>query len=144
MSPSELDPFPFPQSIYIIKEVEFGQVYLVNDHIISMPESDRVQNRRTFHEERRVVIVQNDETNYNDYPTLTIAPLSSKTEYKRRFDIELLPENEPVVTKKVIIRLKLLQPILRADLGECLGEISREKQAQMMQALKEIFGMETD
>lgn len=144
MSSSELDPYPFPQAIFVNREVEFGEVYLVNDHLISIPDADRVQGERIFHKKRRVVIVQNDRTNYTTFPTVLIAPLTSRTDTKRRHDIELFPEEEEAISKPVLVRLKLIQPILRADLGDCLGVLSRSKQAEIMQAILEIFGVSDD
>lgn len=143
MSSSKLDPYPFPQAIFVNKIVEFGEVYLVNDRLVSIPDADRVQDGRSFHETRRVVIVQNNtNTNYTTFPVVLVAPLTSRIETKRRYDIELFPEEEEAINKPVLIRLGLIQPILRADLGECLGTLTRPKQAEIMQAIKEIFGIE--
>ncbi|NLU40933.1 MAG: type II toxin-antitoxin system PemK/MazF family toxin [Firmicutes bacterium] len=144
MPSPELEPYPFPAAIFVNREVEFGQVYLVSDRLISIPDADRVRGTRTYHDHRRVVIVQNDRTNYTTFPTVLVAPLTSRTDVKRRHDIELFPEEEKAISKPVLIRLKLMQPILRADLGDYLGVLSDSKQAEIMQAILEIFGASDD
>lgn len=74
MASSKVTPYPFPASILIRRDVEFGQVCRVSDTLVSIPDADRVQGRRTLHETRRVVIVQNDSTNYTRYPVVPVAP----------------------------------------------------------------------
>lgn len=128
-------------AIFIRREVEFGEVYFVKDNLISIPDADRVVEGRTRHDSRRVLIAQNDETNYTNYPVVLVAPLTTRTDTKRRFDIELRPPDEPV-DKPALVRLKLLQPILRVDLGSCAGMLSREKQGEVMAALLSMFGHE--
>lgn len=144
MSPSELGRYPFPEAICVNREVEFGQVYLIDDRLVSIPDADRVQGGRTFHPTRRVVIIQNNATNYTTFPTVHVAPLTSRVDTKRRWDVELVPEREPAIDKPVLVRISLAQPILRADLGECLGSLSDEKQAEVLVVLAEFFGIRVD
>lgn len=140
-----LDKHPFPKAIYINKEVEFGEIYLVRDSLISFPETDRVEGQRTEHDtDRRVVIVQNNTSNYSMEPTVLIAPLTHRTDLKRLHDIELFNKDESAITKDVLVKLQHIQPILRADLGEYTGEISDTKQAEIMQGILEIFGQDQD
>jgi mRNA-degrading endonuclease toxin of MazEF toxin-antitoxin module len=140
---SELTPFSSNAIYNTEKIVEFGEVYLVNDYLVSMPETDRTD-RRTYHNNGRIIlIIQNDETNYDpvEYPFIIIAPLTSKTKTKRAFDIELFVKDETVIDVDVLVKLRLMQPVLRSDLGECLGEISSEKLEEVVAAFNEMFGL---
>jgi len=52
--PSKLEMYPCRDSIKINKEVEFGEVYLIDDRLVSIPDADRVTGGRTLHEKRLV------------------------------------------------------------------------------------------
>lgn len=142
MSSSELDRYPFKECIIVNKIVEFGEVFLINDRLISIPDADRVRDERNLHPERRVVIVQNDEGIYSSFPTLLVAPLSTRTDLKRKYDILVLKDQEPAVTEDVLIHMNLIQPILRADLGDSTGILSEDKRDEILRVAQKLFGLE--
>lgn len=140
-SPEKVELIPFSAAILINREIEFGEVYLVDDRLISIPDADRVRSGRTYHETRRVVIIQNNELNYTTFPLVQIAPLAHFTGHnKRRFDILLEPnEEQGTIETASIVHLTLSQPMLRIDLGDRLGTLSRKKSAEITAALLEML-----
>jgi mRNA interferase MazF len=76
-------------------------------------------------------------------PIVTVAPLSHRTDLKRKFDV-LLYVGKDNVKKDCIAQMQLIQPICKVDLGEYLGFISTEKQAEIMDAFLEMIGHECE
>ena len=102
-------------SLIDTRDFEFGQVWTIPDELVSIPDADRVDDR-VLHTARLVVIVSNNSGNTNPLnPILSVAPLSHRVDCKRAGDIELYAERD-YLRYDSIARLRLVQPILKADL----------------------------
>lgn len=79
---------------------------------------------------------------YNNNPIfkiISIAPLSSKGEYKTHLDYELKKDREPV-KEDCYVRLYLIQPILKVGLTKLKGEISKNSIEEIKAILVYYFG----
>jgi len=121
----------------------FGQVWKIRDALIAIPDADRVGNRNE-HFSRCVVVVDNNQKNSSeDYPIITICPLSHRTDCIRDFDVELSKENDQVI-EDCLARLSLSQPVLKKDLFTCEGEISPNAKTEILAVLMQKFGLIAD
>ena len=126
------------------REFELGQIWLINDEFLAIPQADRIENSRQAHEKRAVVIVQNNDQNYNKMcPIITVAPLSHRVDLKRKYDVELSAAKDNVLQDSVA-QLPLSQPVLKVDLNELKGTISTEKMAEIIDAQLERLGVDID
>lgn len=121
----------------------FGEIWLVEDSLISIPDGDYTEHPgRNLHSIRPVMIVQNNQNNVDPFShTISIAPLSSKVEYKQRFDV-LLTSARDGVEKDSLVRLWLAQPVLKVDLEHCVCVISEEAMAEVLDAQLEWLGLD--
>lgn len=88
--------------LYVSKPFIFGQVFWVNDILISIPDADRVAFERTIHDKRLVVVLGNNSQNTNRLcPIITIAPLSHRKDLKRKFDVILCPDKDRVKEESI-------------------------------------------
>lgn len=121
----------------------FGAIWKVRDALINIPNIDRL-NKRTYHFTRCVIIVDNSKENFNeDSLLISIAPISSKVEFKRKFDIDLI-ENEDDVLEDSILMLDYVQPMLKKDLYKCVGNISEEKRYELLESIMIKLGISND
>jgi mRNA-degrading endonuclease toxin of MazEF toxin-antitoxin module len=98
-------------------------IFSVSDDAIDFPE-ERLGQGRTRHENRLVIILQNNKDNHD--PTIkicTIAPLSTRKHFYR-FDylLKKLP-NHTFLKSDSFIRIGHVQPILKKDLKTRFGSV---------------------
>lgn len=106
------------------KEVQQFDVYTVADEIIDFPEV-RVGQKRKKHEQRLIIILQNNKDNEDPLiKVILIAPLSSSKEY-HRLDYLLYKNNHKFLKDDSYIRLRYSQPILKVDLKMKCGNIDQ-------------------
>lgn len=123
------------------REFIFGQIFLIDDEIINLPSSDRIDKRVTHHDRWVVVISNNDENIHPLAPTVTVAPLSHRIDLKMEFDLEIFKESDCVKVDSLII-LKAMQPVCKVDLRDRQGEISDEKKEELIALIQFYFGLE--
>jgi mRNA-degrading endonuclease toxin of MazEF toxin-antitoxin module len=101
-------------------------IFTIADNVIIFPE-ERLGQNRTKHEKRLAIILQNDKDN-ND-PTIkicTIAPLSTRKQFYR-FDYLLKKSpDHPFLKDDSYIRIGHVQPVLKIDLKDKLGSVTKQ------------------
>ena len=123
-----------------LREFNFGSVWKVDDRDISIPQVDKLSSRNT-HQERWVVVISNNHENHHPLcPIVTIAPLSSRVDCRRKFDL-LLNSATDNVKVDCLCQLKLSQPILKVDLFEHKGEISQEAKEELQILIEDFYGL---
>ncbi|MGD6942461.1 type II toxin-antitoxin system PemK/MazF family toxin [Cytobacillus gottheilii] len=101
---------------------------------------DKIGTRNT-HVERWVVVVSNNSENYHPLcPVVTVAPLSSRTDLKKKHDLELF-SNSDHVKDDCLLQLKLSQLILKKELYDLQGEISQDKKVELQVTLETYYGL---
>lgn len=94
-----------------------------------------------MHQERWVVVISNNNQNYNPVcPIVTVAPLSSRTDLKKKFDLELYNSRDNVKLDS-LLQLQLSQPILKVDLFDLQGEISQDAKDELLFLIEDYFGL---
>lgn len=120
----------------------FGTIWQIRDSLITIPNADRLRNRK-YHFTRCVVIIDNSAENFNgNSPLISVAPISSQVHCKRKFDIELDKEDDEVL-KDSIIMLDYIQPVLKKDLYKCVGDISEDKKYELIESVMIKMGLPT-
>lgn len=128
-----------PEQLYCITEFEVGEIWSIKDELISIPYADRSTAPREFHEWRTVVIAHNNILNSDPtWPIVMVAPLSHRTDLMRDYDLEVLPGRDGV-REHSIIRLSLVQPVLKVDLDRKFGRLSEEKLLEMLAIEREML-----
>ena len=118
----------------------FGDIWKVRDELINIPNADRVIKGRKLHFTRCIIIVQNNEDNFDeDCYTISIAPISSRTDCERKNDVVLF-KGEDGVRKDSIVMLDYIQPMLKKDLYQCVGKISEDRKYDIYANISEIYG----
>lgn len=111
---------------YTITQINKYDIFTIADDAITFPE-ERLGQSRTKHESRLAIILQNDKDN-ND-PAIkicTIAPLStSKQFYRLDYLLKKLPDHT-FLKSDSYIRLGHGQPVLKIDLKNKLGNVSKQ------------------
>lgn len=124
-----------------IKVFTLGQIFKVVDSNVQIPDADKAGDRNK-HSFRSVIVVSNNLTNTDAHtPTILICPLTHRTDLQRRFDVPLF-KSEDSVMQDCLARLQLIQPICKTDLVDYYGSISEDKQAEVIDALSELLGIE--
>lgn len=124
---------------------EIGEIYYINDSLINIPNIDRLKDgSRKIHEGRMVVIVHHNEQNYNKFcPVVAVAPLSSRIDLKRPFDLIVNKDDVDGNLKyDSIIQLQLIQPVLKVDLERCIGRLKEYKIEELIAMQLEMIGIE--
>ncbi|MDI6706672.1 MAG: type II toxin-antitoxin system PemK/MazF family toxin [Bacillota bacterium] len=123
---------------------QIGEIYFIKDELVSIPDADRVENGRDIHEGRRVVIIHNHEQNNNKLcPIVTIAPFSHRIDLKRPHDlIVTLEDVEGGLKVDSLIRLSLMQPVLKIDMERCIGSLKDYKVEELIAMQIEMLGIE--
>lgn len=133
-----------PNNIKDAREFKFGCIWKVRDALINLPNIDRTTKERTYHFTRCVVIVDNSEENFNENSlTISVAPISHRTDCKRNFDIDLFAETDSVKEDSVLM-LDYIQPILKVDLYECVGSISDNKKYELFDMMMAKLGIDVN
>ncbi|MBA4541990.1 type II toxin-antitoxin system PemK/MazF family toxin [Thermoactinomyces daqus] len=122
-----------------LRSFPFGSVWIIGDEEISFPAN---RENRKLHKNRWVVIVSNNSLVNNDPTcfTVTVAPLTSKWDYKDEIDVELFVQNETSIEKNSIVRLTQMQPVLKQKLQICKGELSDDAKDELLAVLADYFG----
>ncbi|WP_186668778.1 type II toxin-antitoxin system PemK/MazF family toxin [Sporosarcina sp. BP05] len=122
------------------RSFSFGQVWLLNDSEIVIPQIDHLQTRKV-HEERWVVVTSNNPENHHPLcPIVTVSPLSTRVDLKRNYDLNLDKANDNV-KENCLLQLQLSQPILKKELYELQGDISDDKKVELQVLLESFFGL---
>ena len=107
------------------RKVQRGEIYLIADALIVLPET-RLSSKpgRELHESRPVLILQ---TNLDKddplYRTILVAPLSHRVDLQDQRDFKL-SARQAGLEHDSIVQLGLTQPVLKIDLqGEALGKV---------------------
>lgn len=107
------------------KSIERGEIYLISDELISLPE-ERIPSRpsRIIHEQRPVLILQTNADNSKSlYPVVFVAPFSHRIDLKGEQDY-VLKSGQGGLNQDSILHLGLLQPILKTELqGDAIGKL---------------------
>jgi mRNA-degrading endonuclease toxin of MazEF toxin-antitoxin module len=131
------------ESLLDDREFAFGQVWSVPDELISIPDADRA-NDRILHTARSVLIVSNNGSNTNPLiPIITVAPFSHRVDCKRLGDIELYAVRDGLKFDS-IARMRLMQPVLKADLVRVLTNISSDGKNEILVGIEQYFGLITE
>jgi len=107
------------------RKIQCGEVYLVADDLIVLPET-RLPSKpeREIHENRPVLIPQTNLDNDDPlYLTILVAPLSRRVDLQDQRDFKL-SAGQAVLEHDSIVQLGLIQPVLKIDLQrEALGKV---------------------
>lgn len=124
------------------KRVRPGEVYLVKDELISIPETRLPGEKRERHEYRPVLVIQCEEDAQDRFCRITIiAPFSHRVDLKRTQDLELRHEDTGL-DHDSILRLGLIQPILKVELSrKPVGRLSGERVEQVLALVARNVGM---
>lgn len=129
------------KELYDRREFRFGQVFKLDDELINLPASDRI-GKRDQHYDRWVVVISNNDENIHPLaPTVTVAPLSHRTDLKRPFDLEIFSGVDSVDVD-CLIMLKAMQPVCKVDLRDYMGEISEDKKEELLALIQLYYGLD--
>lgn len=127
-------------SLLDTRKFSFGQVWTVPDELISIPDSDRIGNRN-LHDARAVIIVSNNKGNTNPLiPIVTVVPLSHRVDCKGPGDVELYSDRDNLAYDS-IARIRLIQPVLKADLVRLVTTISDDGKEEILVGIEDYFGL---
>ena len=123
--------------------IEQGDIYWVDDDLISFPE-ERRSGRTTPHPRRPVVVLSGIYPNsLPSYPFVLVAPLASERDPRRRWDPKCQPGQDNIRSEGWI-RLSLLQPVLKEDLQEKCGKLGSQTLLRVLGQLAMLFGVILD
>jgi len=119
-----------------------GEIYLVKDERITLPETDLPGRKREKHEYRPVLVIQCEEDTQDPFCVTTIvAPFSHRVKLKRAQDLEL-SHAETGLDHDSILCLGLVQPILKVELsGKPKGKLSKEGMEKVLAVLARNVGI---
>lgn len=107
------------------RKVQRGEIYLIADDLIVLPET-RLPSKlgRELHENRPVLILQTNLDNDDPlYLTILAVPLSHRVDLQDQRDFKL-SAGQAGLEHDSIVQLGLTQPVLKIDLqGEALGKV---------------------
>jgi mRNA-degrading endonuclease toxin of MazEF toxin-antitoxin module len=127
--------------MYDTREFAFGSVWTITDELVGIPDADR-DGSRVIHPIRVVLVVSNNQTNADPLtPIISIAPLSHRVGCIAYGDVPLSPDRDGVRTKS-IVRTRLIQPALKADLLKHVATISEDACEEVLLMIEEFFGLE--
>lgn len=119
-----------------------GEIWVAKDEVVSIPDSEITG--RTVHATRPVVILSDYEDNFNpDYPMVLVAPMCSwnpPVTTKELSDVEVKPEDG--VRRHSLVRVGLIQPILKVYLERQVGELCVDALNRVLATLDVILGAE--
>ncbi|MGE5483700.1 MAG: type II toxin-antitoxin system PemK/MazF family toxin [Ignavibacteriales bacterium] len=118
-----------------------GEIYIVKDKDVQIPDSKFTKTGRVFHENRPVVIVYDHLYNSEPtYPLVVVAPLSHDTTRKRVCDLELFAARDGV-DQDCLLRLGLIQPLCKVDLEGPAGRLDATTIDKMLALLVHLLGV---
>lgn len=111
------------------REFRQGEIFLVKDELVNIPDTFLDLRGRTYHRRRPVVIIYDASSNANPNSyTVIAAPVSHRIDMKRETDL-ICPQREGGFKQDSVIRLGLLQPFLKIDLD---GPVGRSPDNQLI------------
>ncbi|MNC32802.1 hypothetical protein D3C81_358460 [compost metagenome] len=129
------------RALFDDRKFNFGDVWIVTDEFVTMPQADHTGTRKR-HNERWVVVTSNNEENFHPLcPIITVAPLSHQIQLLKKFDLMLKKENDSVNVDS-LLQIKLMQPLLKKDLKEYKGAISEDRKIDLQVLIEDFFGLQ--
>lgn len=124
------------------RRVRPGEIYLVEDELITIPETRLPGEKREKHEYRPVLVIQCKEDGQDRFCRMTIiAPFSRRIDLKRSQDLEL-SHDETGLDHDSMLRLGLIQPILKVELSEKpIRRLSKERMEEVLALLARNVGI---
>lgn len=120
-----------------------GQIYIAKDRDVNIPLDPEREHPRREREYRPVVIVFDHAQNANPLSRRVLAaPLSTRVDLKRAFDLEFLSASEPDLRHDSLLRLNLTQPFLKSDLEGPNGRLSDRGIDAMVALYAELLGID--
>ncbi len=130
------------ESLIDTREFSFGQIWTVPDELIAIPDADRIGDRSP-HEARSVLIVSNNRGNTNPLnPIVTVVPLSHRIDCMGPGDVQLYRGRDNLKFDS-IARIRLIQPVLKADLIRHIATISDDGKEEILVGVEHYFGLIT-
>ena len=128
-----------------MKDLKPGSVWWAVDRALSLPDS-RIEgkNERKDKGKRPVVVVQQMPLLASKDPeTVLVVPCSSSrgTNDLRKGDFIPPPRCEPFRDAEVTIHARLVQPLLKADLAECVGRLPEEVYRGLQRELAKVLDL---
>ncbi len=116
------------------KLIKRGDIWTIPDRIITFPTDRLPKSKRTTHDKRPVLILSCDEDLAKVRPlTALISPLSTVKD-KSATDF-MLSAGTANLKEDSVVRLGLIQPILKIDLKEKIGDLQLPVLDQIMTVL---------
>ena len=126
--------------LYDEREFQVGQVYYIRDDLVVIPDADRIVPGRVIHEGRMVVIAHNSQYNTDPiWPLIHIAPIGHRTDLMRALDIEVKKSACSWLRFDSMIKLALVQPVLKVDLERMVGQLTRDKVAELVSMQEDLL-----
>ncbi len=111
----------------LMRKVHPGAVFTVVDKAIAFPRDQLPQaGERSYHAERYVVVLQAGLLNTTTDPcTVLVVPCSASSRAVGAADYAV-PSDEPAFPKPTVAYASLLQPVLKSELVEHIGDLSAD------------------
>lgn len=114
--------------------IKRGDIWIISDSIITFPTERLPRSKRTHHEKRPVLVLSCDEDLAKVRPlTALISPVSTVKD--KAVTDYMLPAGTAGLKEDSMIRLGLIQPILKIDLKERIGNLEPSILDQIMTVL---------
>src|SRR5690606_3733758 len=122
------------------RQFEFGSVWLIRDEEIKFPKEERLGIRK-LRERRWVVVVSNCSENHHPLcPTVTVAPLTTRTDKMMPMDIPLKAKIDNVA-EDFISNLYHVQLVVNSVFCDCQDRISERASDELLPTLDPYFGI---
>lgn len=124
------------------REFKQGEILLVKDELVNIPDTVLDLKGRVYHCRRPVVILYDtpSNTNPNSY-TVIAAPASHRTDLKRETDL-ICCKSEKGFKQDSIIRLGLIQPFLKIDLEGPVGCLPDDQLVNLIALMLYLMGVD--
>ena len=117
------------------KQIRRGEVYIAK--FFEFPHEDR----KLVEKERPVLILQDDEDNFNQYyPLVIVVPISTKKLDRVYKQDVLIPAQEAGLTENSKILLGIIRTIQKVDLAKKIGKLSKERMEEVNIKLFRVLG----
>ncbi|WP_437275458.1 hypothetical protein WME90_29975 [Sorangium sp. So ce375] len=108
----------------LIAKARPGAVFIVDDKLVVLPDSRKPGVKRTWHDGRRVIIVQSQQMSRAGIPSTILAvPCSASAKLAGPWDMLLPNGEEGFDCTGVIAYASLVQPFLKSDLERYVGQL---------------------
>lgn len=118
-----------------LKQIRRGEIYIAK--FFEFPH----EGRKLAEKERPVLILQDDEDNFNQrYPLVIVAPISTqKLDRVYKQDV-LIPAKEAGLTADSKLLLGIIRTIRKADLTKRTGKLNKERMEEVNIKLFRVLG----